>query len=307
MFGDRNKSALNPHVSHSYISTDPIEVIRRDCGDLCNTSRNGVPGPFFNHVTGNIDCDAIFRNQYIDRVHGLPHPPKTIPKDLIREFTMDNRIPVKYWYFDQQYLGKKAMTPVWTEKLIENWIKLAKKGILNGNYGAGETNALRDGLRHAPGVKDDRVLVIGSENLWAEACVLEAGASEVLTLEYGSIISEHPKVKAIVPYDFRMRFLNNTLGRFDAIVTFSSVEHSGLGRYGDALNPWGDLIAIARAWCVTKVGGSLTIGVQYNYEHEYLRFNADRWYGKIRYPYLTTNWKQFYKGAGYQKVHVFIK
>jgi hypothetical protein len=65
--------------------------------------------------------------------------------------------------------------------------------------------------------------VIGSENPWLEACVLEAGAREVVTLEYGSIISEHPKVKTLVPYEFRMRYLNNTLGRFDAVATFSSV------------------------------------------------------------------------------------
>jgi hypothetical protein len=42
------------------------------------------------------------------------------------------------------------------------------------------------------------------------------------------------------------------------------VEHSGLGRYGDALNPWGDIIAIAKAWCVTKVNGSLTMAVMFN-------------------------------------------
>jgi hypothetical protein len=35
------------------------------------------------------------------------------------------------------------------------------------NYGIPETNALRDGLQHAPGVKNGRVLVIGSENPWA--------------------------------------------------------------------------------------------------------------------------------------------
>ena len=34
--------------------------------------------------------------------------------------------------------------------------------------------------------------------------------------------------------------------KYDAMVTFSSLEHSGLGRYGDGLNPWGDLIAMAR-------------------------------------------------------------
>jgi len=37
----------------------------------------------------------------------------------------------------------------------------------------------------------------------------------------------------------------------------------GLGRYGDALLPWGDLLAIARAWCVTKPKGDLIIGVEW--------------------------------------------
>ncbi|CAC5423914.1 unnamed protein product [Mytilus coruscus] len=131
-------------------------------------------------------------------------------------------------------------------------------------------------------------MVIGSEIPWVEACVLEAGAREVLTLEYGSIISQHPKVKTIVPFDFRMRYLNNTLGTFDAIVTYSSIKHSGLGRNGDALNPWGDIIAIARAWCVTKNGGSLTIGIPYNHDHEELVFNAHRTYGKIRHVLKTS-------------------
>jgi hypothetical protein len=47
----------------------------------------------------------------------------------------------------------------------------------------------------------------------------------------------------MTPLQFRKSYLSDTLGTFDAIVTFSSVEHSGLGRYGDALNPWGDIIA----------------------------------------------------------------
>jgi hypothetical protein len=55
------------------------------------------------------------------------------------------------------------------------------------------------------------------------------------------------------------------------------------------------IIAIARSWCVTEEGGSLTIGVMYDKELDYIKFNAGRWYGKIRYPYLSTNWKQHYK------------
>ena len=92
--------------------------------------------------------------------------------------------------------------------------------------------------------------------------------------------------------EFMKSYLNGTLGLIDAVVTFSSVEHSGLGRYGNILNPWGDIIAIARAWCVTKNNGSLTIGVMFDHDKDYLKYNSARWYGKIRYSYLCTNWKQ---------------
>jgi hypothetical protein len=37
----------------------PLEVIRRDCGELCNTSRDGSPGPYFNHVTAQVNCQAL--------------------------------------------------------------------------------------------------------------------------------------------------------------------------------------------------------------------------------------------------------
>ena len=33
--------------------------------------------------------------------------------------------------------------------------------------------------------------------------------------------------------------------RYDAVVTYSSVEHAGLGRYGDPLDPDGDVAAMA--------------------------------------------------------------
>lgn len=59
--------------------TDHLEVIRSDCGLLCNTSRKGSPGPYFNHINADIDCYALFRNAYIDRGHELSHAPKSIP------------------------------------------------------------------------------------------------------------------------------------------------------------------------------------------------------------------------------------
>ncbi|XP_052104115.1 uncharacterized protein LOC127737452 [Mytilus californianus] len=288
-------------------SFDDVTYIRRDCGELCETVAIGEPGPFFDQISVPINCEALFKNEHIDRGHGLSIPPKTIPKHLHMDFTMNNKLNVSSWYFNEAYLSKTAKMAVWTENVIQDYISLAKDNKLEGTYGVSETNALRDGLKHAHGIINGRVLIIGSEIPWVEACALEAGAREVVTLEYGKIVSKHPQIKTMIPDEFRKSYLNKTLGSFDAIVTFSSIEHSGLGRYGDGLNPWGDIIAVARGWCVTKEGGSLTIGVPYSIEKDYIKFNAGRWYGKIRYPYLTTNWKQHYQGHGRHRVHVFTK
>jgi hypothetical protein len=45
----------------------------------------------------------------------------------------------------------------------------------------------------------------------------------------------------------------------------------------------------------------------YDYNNDYIRFNAGRWYGKVRFPYLVTNWKQFYRDQNSQRVPGFTK
>ena len=77
--------------------------------------------------------------------------------------------------------------------------------------------------------------------------------------EYKKILSEHPKLSTVLPNEFDQLYKNGT--RFDALVSYSSVEHSGLGRYGDKLNPWGDLITMAKAWCIMKPKARAFIGI----------------------------------------------
>ncbi|CAG2209345.1 unnamed protein product [Mytilus edulis] len=273
---NHEKFLIPKKAKSSHELFDAVEYIRKDCGELCETNAIGVPGPYFDQITVPIDCDALFKNEHIDRGHGLSIAPKTIPKHLHTDFTMNNRLKVSTWYFNQAYLGKTAKMAVWTEQLIEDYISLAKDNKLEGTYGISETNALRDGMKHAPvGIMNGRVLVIGSEIPWVEACALEAGASEVVTLEYGKIVSKHPKVKTMIPDQFRKSYLNKTLGRFDAIVTFSSIEHSGLGRYGDGLNPWGDIIAIARAFNGQTFSNTLWLERKHNWTGLLIEANPD--------------------------------
>jgi len=65
----------------------------------------------------------------------------------------------------------------------------------------------------------------------------------------------------IGPEEFRGLYLRGELPEFDFVISDSSIEHSGMGRYGDAINPWGDLITMAKAWCVTKENGFFLLGV----------------------------------------------
>ena len=110
-------------------------------------------------------------------------------------------------------------------------------------------------------VKNQHILVISTQEPWIEAILLELGAKRITILEYNDIFNEHPQLFPIKPSDFAEKYLNGTLELFDAMVTFSSIEHSGLGTYGENINPWGDLISMARAWCTLKPKGKALVGV----------------------------------------------
>jgi hypothetical protein len=53
--------------------------------------------------------------------------------------------------------------------------------------------------------------------------------------------------------------IENILEKFDAVATFSSVEYSGLGRFGDMLNPWGDISNLSCLYRPIILSTSLTV------------------------------------------------
>jgi len=196
-----------------------------------------------------------------------------------------------------QYLGKHSKVPVWSEALLEEMVSEAQQGVLKGTYGIAETNRVRRALRELD-LEGKTALVIGSEHPWLEACLLEAAVFLVVTVEYAAITSTHPQVSTVTPEEARARWLDGSLPAFDAVVSFSSVEHTGLGRYGDALNPWGDIQQIGRAWCATKPGGVMLLGVPIG-PVDKVWWNAHRHYNQASLPHLTANWRQVWQGADY--------
>jgi len=276
-------------------SSDPYddahrEMMLKGCGEICDATITGNPGKYFNEVRKKVDCMGLYSNVENDAPAKVWPPPRQIPKSMERDFSRNGKI-VGY-YLHAQYSGNASYENVWTKALVEETMELARKGQLRGTYTVDTTNRIRSlFMDQKASIQGKHMYVIGSETPWIEALLLLAGAEHVTTIEYGSIRSEHPRVSTMLPSVVREKYLNNTLPLFDGGATFSSLEHSGLGRYGDTLNPWGDLQAMAKAWCITKDNGPMFAGVP-TAGHDRLAFNAHRIYGKERWAQLMANWKQ---------------
>ena len=77
----------------------------------------------------------------------------------------------------------------------------------------------------------------------------------------------------------------------DYVASFSSIEHSGLGRYGDPVNPFADVLEIEKISCLLKPGGLLYIGLPTG--KDIVMYNAHRIYGLIRWPMIIAGFEPF--------------
>jgi hypothetical protein len=271
----------------------------KKCGQLCHNAVSqqawtdaSVPIAGANlrlTIARDVNCQALMADEEIDA--GDTSVPFPIPEALQPFYSANQAVAVsdKRRYVNV-YLGGGALENVWTQERVDAMIASLKDNQkVKGTYGHGGTAYVKKKLAELD-LKGKHVLVIGSEQPWIEAIVLSLGADHVTTLEYGSIQSQHNQITTMTPDHMRKQYAKQVLPLFDAVVTHSSVEHSGLGRYGDALNPWGDLLTIARAWCVTKPDAVMYVGVPIG--RDAIQFNAHRIYGQFRFSLLATNWVQ---------------
>ena len=127
--------------------------------------------------------------------------------------------------------------------------------------------------------------VLGSTSPWIEVILLQLG-NKVTTIEYNVPICEDPDIECISYFDE----FKNMRKCFDAIVSFSSIKHSGLGRYGDPINPNGDLETMEDVYKSLKDKGKVILGVPVG--PDCVVWNVHRVYGKYRLPLLTRNFTE---------------
>jgi len=287
-----------------------LDRIRAVCGSVCTNSQS--PEAWMTHSVAIPDanlrltlaldleanCPALMANADIDA--GDPTVPFPPPTKLHPHYNMGGGGNLVFYKRRVDvYLGGQALQNKWTQEHINTLIQIYQQETVTltpdqqqyaPTYDIAVTKILKEKFISIGIATKQRVLVIGSEKPWVEAICLAMGAQHVTTLEYGSIVSEHPQISTMTPNEMRDLYAKGELAKFDVVVSWSSLEHSGLGRYGDALNPWGDLLAVARAWCMTTDDAHLVLNVPCG--QDLIWFNLHRYYGKMRYSLLTTNWIQ---------------
>jgi hypothetical protein len=134
-------------------------------------------------------------------------------------------------------------------------------------------------------IKGKTVAVIGTEQPWVEAIALEWGAAKVVTIEYAPVKSELANLIAITPSEYESLMKREKNELFDTIFSYSSLEHDGLGRYTDPLNPYGDFQTMVKLTCMLKPGGLLILNLP-SQDVDQTLWNLHRVYGPIRWPYV---------------------
>ena len=99
-----------------------------------------------------------------------------------------------------------------------------------GPYGYSSVETLDTFFKEHIKLAGKNVLVIGSETPWIEVMALMYEAKTVTSVDYRKIECEDPRIQVMTNAEMIGRYISGTLTKFDVIISYSSLEHSGLGR-----------------------------------------------------------------------------
>lgn len=211
----------------------------------------------------------------------IKEAPKEIPEDMIERYSMGNSIPIKYSYRNdcgQESQGEYNNN--YTKQNLEHFKNIIKSG---GVGGYGMTDIwMYQALKKYP-IQGKSVCIVGSTAPWYEAMSLVYGAKECIVFEYSDRENFNDKIKYIKPDE-----IGNS--QYDICISVSSIEHDGLGRYGDPLDPDGDFRAMKEAKQFLKKDGIMFLSIPAGYDTVF--FNVHRVYGEKRLPMLLKGWEK---------------
>ena len=207
-------------------------------------------------------------------------PIKDIPSELLDAYTLNGQIPIADWYIDES----KPKYVDWNKQYVNEFLDLYNLNNVINNKIQGKEPYPNASKLHCVAfnkypLSSKSVAVIGSLTPWIESLAINHNAKSVTTVEYNVPKCDHHMINTMSYNEFEKGNY-----KFDVIISYSSIEHSGLGRYGDPLDPEGDIKAMNTIYKSLDDNGVLLWGSPVG--QDCLTWNAHRIYGKIRFPLL---------------------
>eukprot|EP00730_Choanoeca_flexa_P013249 TRINITY_DN5114_c0_g1_i1.p1 TRINITY_DN5114_c0_g1~~TRINITY_DN5114_c0_g1_i1.p1 ORF type:complete len:338 (+),score=55.37 TRINITY_DN5114_c0_g1_i1:856-1869(+) len=226
----------------------------------------------------------------------LAKPLPQLNESMKAHFTMGGKMAFQDFFVDDS-LGGQGTHYRYSRKQLDKMIKESAKQ-LEGAAKQSASPSWKDNPARVPQhIKDSwfihaiarlnfqeaRVAILGSTEPWLEAVAIAAGATDLVTVDYNKLTYEHPAITTMQPSSFYLE-----KRPFDYILSASSFDHDGLGRYGDPLQANGDLKAMRLCKCILKPGGQLL--VSFPVGPDTIVYNLHRRYGRERLPHMLHGW-----------------
>ena len=222
-------------------------------------------------------------------------PSREPPAALVQRYTLDGAIPMEHFYVDDTDHGKKTHYTYLAEDLAP-FLAEARRAISaparmrppHRWLAEAIVGEVREG-------REQQAVVFGSSEPWVESLLLASGAANVTTVDYNYRTYEDSRLQTVIVAEYE------PAARFDVAIAHGAFDHDGLGRYGDPLNPDGDLLAMRSAWRSLRPGGifllSLPVGP------DLVVWNLHRRYGDLRLPRMLAGWEEL-RRVGWESTRI---
>ena len=245
--------------------------------------------------------------------------PLVPPSHLEDDYTLQQRVPLASYYVDDSNKGQGShykFSAKYIERMINHSIPEQLSILQTKGFAPDEEEKASQedfdsmflqlldknywplvALWHMKSLlQGKKVAVFGSIDPYFECVALYFGADLVTTFEYNELTFEHNQlhvvtsdrykalIEAVEQDDLSQLDYARFSHFFDVALSFSSFDHSGLGRYGDPLDPYGDLRAISFVRKLLKDDGIGQFVLSLPVGPDVTVWNLHRRYGTLRLP-----------------------
>ena len=203
----------------------------------------------------------------------MHNAPSKIPDQMIDLYTMDGQVQTMEKYYNECY-GERNY--YWPLSAIDEFLSVYTPQNFHEETIKGQDPRLATNLisiAEELNIHGKKIAVVGSQMPWIE-CLFHNLGNDVTTVRTRPTLNSE-QFKTTLFHEFE-----EDIDKYDIIISHHSTEHAGLGRYGDSLDPDGDVREMRAIYeSLTDDGSVIWIG---SAGMDSLIWNSNRVYGEIR-------------------------